>query len=225
MEPFSASECISFGWETFKKRAWFFIGVTVLYVIASFVLNFVGGFISGFLLALFGSIVSHIAGFCVSVLLNSVLSVVLISFLLKAHEDAEHVSIDDAMRLPHYWNFVGMGILREIAVVIGLILLIVPGVIVSLMFSLAGYLTIEQGLRPIEALKESMRLTNGHKGTLFLLVLMTIGLGIIGVVCLLVGMLVAGPVVALAWVHAYRQLQKRVQPAVAAAPGPTPAAA
>jgi hypothetical protein len=52
-------------------------------------------------------------------------------------------------------------------VIIGFILLIVPGVYFALRFQLFGFLIVDKGLGPIEALKESWRLTEGKVGNFF----------------------------------------------------------
>ena len=49
---FSASEAIRFGWETFKRRPWFFVGATFLILLASAICD---GFTSGIDAALTGS--------------------------------------------------------------------------------------------------------------------------------------------------------------------------
>lgn len=54
-----------------------------------------------------------------------------------------------------------------VGVVFGLVLLIVPGLILALGWQFTLYALIDQELGPISALKESWRLTDGYKGTLF----------------------------------------------------------
>jgi uncharacterized membrane protein len=72
----------------------------------------------------------------------------------------------------------------------GLLLCIVPGVIFGLMFSQYFYLQIDRRLEPLESLRQSHKLMQGNKLTLFtiglaaalvaiLAVLLTCGLGIV----------------------------------------------
>jgi uncharacterized membrane protein len=68
------------------------------------------------------------------------------------------------------------------------------------------YIVIDRGLGPIEAMKESWRVTKGHKWQLFLLFLALIGLNILGAIALIVGLLVTIPITMLAAAHAYRTL-------------------
>ncbi len=64
-------------------------------------------------------------------------------------------------------------------VIIGFILLIVPGVYFALRFQLFGFLIVDKGLGPIEALKESWRLTEGKVGNLFVLGLIVFGIALL----------------------------------------------
>ena len=209
MKTYLATECIKFGWETFKKRPWFLIGMTVLYFVVSLLIGFVGDVIGGVAGAVDGDFASNAVSSIASFFLGSFLGIMMVAFLLKAHDDPEHVQLTDAWKLSPYWYYIGAYILMGLAFVGGLILLIIPGIIFGLMFCFASYLAVDRGLSPIKAMKESARMTKGHKWELFLLAVASLGLIFIGLICLLVGFLVAMPVVSLAFVHAYRLLQQK----------------
>jgi len=83
----------------------------------------------------------------------------------------------------------------------------VPGIILALAFIFSSYLIVDKGKGPIEAMKESWRITKGHWWKLFLLVLAIIGLNILGFILLLVGLLVTIPVSMIALSHAYRTFE------------------
>lgn len=98
-------------------------------------------------------------------------------------------------------------ILFYIMLVIGLVLLIVPGIIVGVRFSYFMTAIIDRNMGPIEALKYSWNLTRGNVvnliGLWFMLLLMLLA----GVIALLVGLVFAIPVVTLSVTLAYRYLQ------------------
>ncbi len=100
---------------------------------------------------------------------------------------------------------------------VGLLLLIVPGVILGLMFMFYGYVIAETGRGPLEAMKDSARLTKGWKGQLFLFSLLLIALNIVGVLCLFVGVFVTMAVSYFAVAHVYRQATRRLAESPAAA--------
>ena len=70
------------------------------------------------------------------------------------------------------WKQFGYGLLAYILMVIaiyaGLILLIVPGIILSYMFFITVPIVADKETQPIEALRESKRLTGGYKMRIFL---------------------------------------------------------
>ena len=208
MNEFSVAGCIRFGWETFKKRPWFLIGVTALFLVASWVAGAVGGaFGNNGLPAAAGGIVN--AG------LSMLLSMGITAFFLHANDAIENVPVGDLWHPRPFWKFVGATILSGIVIVVGLLLLIVPGIIFSLMFLFTSYIVIDRNLGPVKAMKESKRITKGHRGKLLGLLLAVAGLNILGIMVIVVGLLVSIPVTSLAMMHAYRTLTRMAPPAAA----------
>lgn len=210
MDTFSAGSAIRFGWETFKKRSWFFIGVTLLVCIAYGVSS---GIASAFDRGAPG------IGFAVNIFLSALIGMGVTAFYLKAHDSLDSVESSDLWHPQSFLKYLGATLLSMVVIIGGLILLIVPGVIFALMFYFTPYLVIDKGLGPVEAMKESARMTKGHRWTIFKLCILSALIMILGFLCLIVGVLVAMPVVSLAVVHAYRTLQKQ------AGAAPAPAAA
>jgi len=200
----SASECIKFGWATFKKRPWLFIGAIVLLFIASSISSTITGAMDES-----GNGLVVLLGFILSVAIGIYIEMMLTSFFLKAHESTESVSWKDAATSLPFWKYLGAKILAAILIIIGLILLIVPGIILALMFFAVQYLVIDKKLGPVAALKESKRITTGHKWDLFVLLIVVILVNLLGALALFVGLLVTIPVTILAMVHAYRTLEHK----------------
>jgi uncharacterized membrane protein len=195
MDTFTAGSCIRFGWETFKKRPWFFIGVEALVILLSVIARYIPilGFFVIYLISMGG-----------------------IAFMLKAHDDVQTLELKDYWRLHPFWKFVGGNLLSGLIVIGGMILFIIPGIIWAVMFSFVSYLIIDKNLGPIEAIKESARITKGYRWALFRLGILAGLIILLGVVCLVVGTLVAVPVASLAVAHAYRVLGNRVSETVSA---------
>lgn len=212
---FTVGSCVRFGWDTFKKRPWFFIGVSIL-------IAFVSGLSSQLSSAL--EPLSRADMFLVGIVLvvaSMVVSVLLkmgtINLLLRAHEAPESAKFTDLWAPQPFWTFVLAGITVGIIAVVGFILLIVPGVVWSLRYMFVPYLVMDRKLGVSEALAESSRITKGHKWQLLGLVLVLVGVNILGAVLLLVGLLVSIPVTYLALVHAYRALEHKANEVAAAA--------
>jgi hypothetical protein len=205
MDTFKAGAMIRFGWETFKKRPWFFVVVTILI-----------GVFSGIIGAISASFGQEGAAQAVGSLANFVLGTFVglgvTAFFLKAHDSVEAVKSGDFWHPQQFWSFLAVKLLTAIVVVIGLILLIVPGVMVALMVMFGSYLVVDKGMGPIEAMKESKRITDGHKWELLWFCILIVLFNILGAICLLVGLLVTVPVTSLAVVHAYRTLAAHEHP-------------
>ncbi|HEY4522336.1 MAG TPA: DUF975 family protein [Candidatus Paceibacterota bacterium] len=203
MNTFTVGGSIRFGWETFKKRPWFFVGVTVITSLVSGLMNMVTQSTndSGLLVAV---------GMLVSIAVGTLVGMGLTAVLLKAHDSVDSVTFSDLWHPEPFWSYLAASILIGIVVVIGIILLIIPGIILALMLMFTTYVIIDRKRGPIEAMKESRRITHGKKWVLLGLVLAAAGINIIGALLLLIGLLVTIPVTMLAMVHAYRQLEHGV---------------
>ncbi|MFC1864391.1 DUF975 family protein [Chloroflexota bacterium] len=91
----------------------------------------------------------------------------------------------------NYWNVVLADVLVGAIVVIGLVLLIIPGIIFACKLAFVPYLVVEWKMEAIEAVKTSWRMTNGHAWKIFLIGLLAIPISIAGFICLGVGIIVA----------------------------------
>jgi len=209
MNQFSATECIRFGWSTFKRRGWFLVGMTALMLVLSWV---IAGIAGAFATRDFGGFIGAVANIALSTLLSMGFTAVMI----RAHDMLESVAVGDLWHPKPFWKFIVAQILVGLIVFVGLVLLIVPGIIAILVFLFVLYIVIDKELGPIEALKESARITRGSRWELLLLVLIVFVLNLVGALALLVGLLVSIPVTTLAMVHAYRMLEGKAKPAAAA---------
>ncbi len=209
MNTLSVKECIRFGWHTFKKRPWFFIIALVGMSIATLLLSSIPDAIDPE-----GASMLIFALSILFVLASIAVEIFLIRLTLKAHDSIETVTYTDALPAKPFWKYIGAQIVVGIAVLIGLILLVVPGIITALAFFMTQYVVVERKMWPIEAMKESARITKGSRWKLFLLILAAIGINIVGLLALFVGLLVTVPVTMLAFAHAYRTLEHKANEVV-----------
>lgn len=113
-------------------------------------------------------------------------------------------------------NFLITQFLYSLIVMGGLILLVIPGIIWAVQFGMAGYVSLDEGLDPIEALKRSSRLTRGTRGELVLLGLLLTGINLLGFLALGIGLFATIPLTWMAWTRAYRLLQQETLPVATA---------
>lgn len=99
-------------------------------------------------------------------------------------------------------------ILTGLGVLIGTILLIIPGIMFALRSSLAQYIVLEEKLAAVPAIKKSLALTKGYSWSLLRLILCFIVLAVISVFPLFgLGFIILMPVSTLAISLVYRKLQ------------------
>lgn len=203
--PISVPGFVRFGWETFKKRPWYLIGATILFLVIGWIAGFAIGFVSAVLQVLLGESVGGVVSFFGSMLVNTLIGMGWIAFFIKAHDDLAAAKVVDFWHPQHFFSYVGTTILFVIIVLIGLVLLIVPGIIAALSFMFAPYLVIDKGLGPVSALKESARITKGNRLRVLALMGAVALVSLLGLLALIVGLLVAIPVTSLAYISAYRR--------------------
>lgn len=190
----------------------------LFYIVLSMATSFISGMSNVLFVGVAGDLAGSLAGSLFGYALGSLLAMGSFAFLLKAHDDVAAARLSDFWHPQDFLKYVAVIILFNVIVVIGIILLIIPGIIAALTFMYAPYLVIDKGLGPIEALKESARITKGNKWRLLALSGATVLVMLLGVLVLLVGTIVAMPVVMLATIDAYRKLKAAADAGQAAHP-------
>lgn len=94
-------------------------------------------------------------------------------------------------------------VLVGFGVLFGMLFLIIPGVFLAIAWSLSLPAAVDRDLGPIEAMSESFRLTEGHRGSIFVLFLLLAAIAVLGLCACFVGIFVSSAVaqLALAWVY------------------------
>lgn len=107
------------------------------------------------------------------------------------------------------WTYVLVSLLYGLVIIGGTILLIAPGIIFGLMYFLSTYLVVDQGMGVKESMGESKRLTSGKRGKLFLIGLASLGINILGMLCLGVGVIVTAPLTVVMGGLVYQRLAEQ----------------
>ena len=104
-----------------------------------------------------------------STVLNLIIDLVLIRISLKFC-DSQKVRFSEFFGgIAIFFKFIFSSILYGLAVIVGLVLLIIPGIILGFRLQFYGYLIVEKGLGPLQALNKSFEMTKGYTWQLFLL--------------------------------------------------------
>lgn len=201
-KSFTISEALQFGWETVKKRLVFFAGLTfILWLVdatTSRLSDYVGDNQAAILLII--SLVSWGIQVGLSLGYNFI---ALKTVDGKSSQFSDLVAKFDGMLMLKY---IGASLLTGLAVIIGLLLLVIPGIIVAIRLGFFPFVLLDKKLGPVDTLKETWKLTEGHVMDLGLLMLCLIGINLLGLVAFVVGVLVTAPISLLASAYAYRKL-------------------
>ncbi len=194
-------ETIRYGWATTKAN----LNLVVL-------LTLVAGLVSGVPSGIADGLKESAPGLALpfqlaSFVLSMLVGIGTLRVSLRLH-DGLPVTVGDLFRADWslFWRYTLATIAYGLLIAVGFILLVVPGIILSIRYLLYGYLVLERGARPVAALAQSAAATQGARWDLFILGLALILLNIVGALLLLVGLLVTIPVSYLALARAYRTL-------------------
>ena len=208
-QKFSKKEAIRFGWETMKSNFGFlFLVVIVSLLLGIFqeVLRIPADLLKGSPLILLIVLIGVIFWG-----LQRIVEMGIIKIVLKFC-DNEKPAFSELFSCFHlFFNYLGGMVLYLLIVVGGIILLIVPGIIWAIRFQFFGYLIVDKGLGPVASLKKSFEITKGSALNLFLFGFLAMGVMLLGVLCLLAGILVAIPIVAVAFGFVYRKLLPKAE--------------
>lgn len=208
-KKFSKKEAINFGWKTALGNGGFFV---VLFIIVALI-NVVPTIILKSL-AEDTYFTKGLAGL-ISYAFSLIISLGLIKIALKFCDKQEPSFGDLFSSLPLLFQYLIGSSLYALIIFSGMILLIVPGIIWSIQFSFYGYFIIDKGLGPIEALKQSSRITRGSKWNLLLFGLLLCVINIAGFLCLIVGLFATLPLAMVASALVYRKLVSQLEAAAA----------
>ncbi|QQR82845.1 hypothetical protein IPJ70_01915 [Candidatus Campbellbacteria bacterium] len=202
MNKLSIKEAFGSAWKIFSTNVWIFVGSTAFIGAVSFISDKISNDKGLF---------DFIIGLATAVLLWW-LYIGFIRMAMTAHAGG---SISFEMLFGEkgttLWHYIVAVILSAISVLIGLVLLIVPGIMLQIGLMFVPFLILDKNMQPVAALKESWRLTKGYKWKLFGFLCILILVNIAGILAAFVGLLVSIPLSLLVLTYVYRQLEKGVQ--------------
>lgn len=131
----------------------------------------------------------------------------------------ENVEVQDLFAaFKNYWNAVGAGILVVIIVGIGFIIVIIPGIYLFCKLAFVPYLVVDKKLSVGKAFGESWRMaSHGYAWKVFLTGLLAIPIVIVGLICLLVGVIISFMWISTALASLYHAIDMERQAAQATA--------
>jgi len=193
-------EAIEFGWITTKNNLAFFIGLLIVWKLLVWVPHIV---------MLIVMDINPIMGwilFFADLALTLLLTMGLVKISLNFCDNKKGEFSDLLSQYRLLPKFLLAFILFLLIISVGFILLIIPGIFLIIKLWFWDYFIIDKKMGPIEALKKSWNITNGHMLRLFLFFAIMIGINILGAFALLVGLFITFPVTMVATAFVYRKL-------------------
>jgi uncharacterized membrane protein len=205
MQSFSKTGAIQFGWGVVKKNFWFILSVMVIVGLVSYLPSFL---LSSYSQQMQRNGSAGVAGllFIPIWIVQTILSMGMVKITLDLVDGKKPKYEDLYQQYPKFISYLVASILYGLIVLAGLILLIIPGIYLAIKFQYYTYLIIDKNLGPVEALKESSRLTQGNIWNLFLFDILAGLVTLLGYIVLFVGVLVSAPVAIIAAAFVYRTL-------------------
>ncbi len=236
MSKFSPTEAISFGWDLFKKNVPFMLGIAgilvvmqlIFYVLAKMIVPTPPSLNNYSTTMDYSNLGSYFAGSSLLSFVFDVISFLVTLGIVKAIinlVDSGKGNLNDVL-LPFkhpkiLFNYILAGIVLFVALVVALIPITIVGILTIGIGFLIGiplliwvgirigffiYFIIDKEAGPIESLKQSWAATKGNVVNLILFYLLSTGVIVLGAIALVVGLLVAIPVVMVAQAYVYRRL-------------------
>ena len=196
---FSISELIQDAWSKFKEKLGFWILITII----SIVVGYFGDYGLSVDPESFEASFTSIQGFVISILslyLSASITLIYIKFMR-----GESVSLNDlfAVDLNKFIHYVLAVLVSGVLMVIGFILLILPGFYIMARLMFVQYLVLDRNLSFLEAIKKSFKMSEGHVLDFISFMFAMAFLIILGFLSLVFGILVAIPVTSLATAKLY----------------------
>jgi uncharacterized membrane protein len=203
---FEFVEAIKFGWEKMKANFWLFFTVLVIMALISAASDRIDKIQKDNFN--FSLIFASLAISLVSIFIQMGLT----KITLLVHDNLP-ASLDDLHKHQNrFLDFLIALIVYSVVVVIGIILLIIPGIIWAVKYQFMPYFVIDKNMKPMEAFSASAKATDGQKMNLFLFGLLLALFNLAGALCLLVGLFFTIPASAVAMAYVYRKLTDQAIP-------------
>ena len=200
MEPkFMISEVFGTSWKHTKSQIWVLVGQFIGFSILSMIVTLFG-------MPAQGSIVGRVIVQIVSLLISCIFMLGYVKNIFQALDGEEPQFSAYGQQSRKIITYLIANILFSIAVCIGMVLLIIPGIYLYLRLQFFTAFIVEEDCGIIESLQKSWNMTQGQTLPLFLLLLTMIGTAIVGCILFFVGFFVAVPLIYMMQCYTFRKL-------------------
>jgi uncharacterized membrane protein len=195
---FSVGDAISYGWNAYWKN----VGPMLLLALVVFAVNVAIGLLGQTTDDLVPLIILQVISFLVGIIFGMGLIRAALAVTEGRTPEVNMLFMTDGFGV-----YLVASILVVLGIVLGFVLLIVPGVILAIMWHFFGYVIVENPTSgPIDAMKRSAEITRGHRWQLFGLGLLLMLINIAGALACGVGIIFTYGITAIAVAYTYKVL-------------------
>ncbi|MDR2146224.1 MAG: hypothetical protein LBE91_07190 [Tannerella sp.] len=195
------SDILKASWRRLLKQFWLLVGLMIGFTIIYSLLYI-------FAMPAKGGTVT-VSGFIISLLITVLGIIFTMGYMKNCFQtiDGEEPQFSAYGQVSRkFFTFWFAGIILSVIVVIGLFLLVLPGIYMIIRLRYYGAAIVDEDAGIIESLKRSWQITKGQELPLFIILLIIIGIICIGTIALIVGIFVAAPYIMLIDCVTFRKL-------------------
>ncbi len=202
--PFSATDAIGYGWKAFTANIGPLALIGLVLIVASGLSNWLSRGFDNWLLSITGSVLSFFISLVIGLgLIRAALAIL----------DGGRPSVEQLVSTKDIGPYFIASLLVALAVTVGLLLCVIPGLIAGFLLQFYGYAIIDRKSdsvttapqsTPTGAIRASFEVVAANVGPLILLAVLCFLLNVAGALLCGVGLLVTIPVTAIAVAYAWR---------------------
>ena len=204
---------LNYAWEVWKENLGLLLGMTIVVSVIGAVLTNGSQFVQAILiqnneqrLAWWFWVISSVVSNGVSIFLGIGQTKMLLKLARRQPVQFSELFSGAPLFLP----ILAVTLLYLLAVFLGLLAFIVPGIIVMLVWWPTFNLVVDGKAGIIESFSVSASITRNNWGTIVLMVLLSIGITALGFLACLIGLLFAAPLTSMLWAAAYLMMAGQI---------------
>jgi len=194
------AEAIQFGWRTVRDFPLFLVGTFLVSFGVPCLISW-GGDVA------LDDGAPQFAMWVINLVVSATLTLGLAKIYLRFRDGHRPIfeNLFDGLGQVH--KYLAAHIIASVAVGMGILLLVIPGIVILIRLWFTGFIIVETKAGPVDAIQQSWDISRGYTIDLFLLFLLLCGLNLLGLICLGVGVLITMPISGLALAYVYRTLK------------------
>jgi uncharacterized membrane protein len=205
-ESFSIESAFKDGWELFKSKFAFLLGLGAVVFLSSVAIQYVETMLTDSMTPILALVVMAVA-----YVINTIISMGALYLIIQVARRKEVSYADVFTPANSVVQYVFATLLVGIIVVIGLILLIVPGILWAIKYTFVPYLVVDKGMTALQAMEASDKMTKDDKMSIFLFWIVSMIINVLGMIPLGLGLIITIPVSMLAYARMYDSMLAKLK--------------